>query len=92
MKITKEQLKQIIKEEIQKVLSERVDGEAECKELQNSWNDAYNEFQSAGGRKNTDALGVWSKISARLKKQAKNLVVGGRVGGCPMMTAKELEG
>jgi len=86
MKISKSRLKAIIKEELG-----RSDGEFKCSELQSSWDEAYGEFQRAGGRKNADALQVWDSISTNLKKQAKQLVVSGQVGLCPLLTTDEFE-
>jgi len=88
MKISKSRLKAIIKEELE---LGRSDGEFKCSELQSSWDEAYGEFQRAGGRKNADALQVWDTISTNLKKQAKQLVVSGQVGLCPLLTTDEFE-
>jgi len=82
MRITKGRLKQIIKEE----LATGGDGEAECAELQQSFDHAYNMFQSGDYTEDQ-----FAEISTNLKKQAEFLVTSGRVGGCPMMTSKELE-
>jgi len=82
MRITKGRLKQIIKEE----LAAGGNGEAECAELQQSFDHAYNMFQSGDYTEDQ-----FAEISTNLKKQAEFLVTSGRVGGCPMMTSKELE-
>lgn len=82
MRITKGRLKQIIKEE----LAVAGDGEAECAELQQSFDHAYNMFQAGDYTEDQ-----FAEISTNLKKQAEFLVTSGRVGGCPIMTSKELE-
>ena len=82
MKITKAQLKKIVKEE----RAGRDAAEAECAELQQSFDHAYNMFQTGDYTEDQ-----FDEISGNLKKQAEFLVTSGRVGGCPIMPSKELE-
>jgi len=85
-KTTRSEIKQITKEELGNFLGEQVDGETECAELQKSWDEAYHMLQNGSYTEDQ-----WQRVAGSLKSQAKNLVLSGKVGSCPMMTSKELD-